>query len=163
MARNIDWLSIEGAYRAGIMPLRDIGEAYSVSEAAIRKKAKQNDWLRDPTGTKREIVKGLIAGITTGSTQQSAQEYAKRTIYAEADKDAEYMGDCLGVAVKAVGKLNTMIDEASEPKDIKIIVDANKSAMETIRRIRGLDDVADTPINEGIQVTIKRAAKRETD
>lgn len=145
MARNIDWLTIEGAYRAGVMPLREIGAAYGVSEAAIRKKAKQCDWLRDPTGTKREIVKGLIAGITTGGTQQSAQEYATRTIYSEADKDAEYMGDCLGVAVKAVGKLNTMIDSAEEPRDIKIIVEANKSAMETIRRIRGLDE----PVSDG--------------
>ena len=161
MARNIDWLAIEGAYRAGIMPLREIGAAYGVSEAAIRKKAKQSDWLRDPTGTKREIVKGLIAGITTGGTQQSAQEYAARTIYAEADKDAEYMGDCLGVAVKAVGKLNTMIDEASEPKDIKIIVDANKSAMETIRRIRGLDDETKEPPKEAMTIKIVRARKPE--
>ena len=159
MARNIDWLSIEGAYRAGIMPLRDIGEAYSVSEAAIRKKAKQNDWLRDPTGTKREIVKGLIAGITTGSTQQSAQEYAKRTIYAEADKDAEYMGDCLDVAVKAVHKLHGMIDGAVEPKDIKIIVDANKSAMETIRRIRGLDDLSGNTVTNAADALAELARK----
>ena len=159
MARNIDWLSIEGAYRAGIMPLREIGEAYSVSEAAIRKKAKQNDWLRDPTGTKREIVKGLIAGITTGSTQQSAQEYAKRTIYAEADKDAEYMGDCLDVAVKAVHKLHGMIDSAEEPKDIKIIVDANKSAMETIRRIRGLDDLSGNTVTNAADALAELARK----
>ena len=162
MARNIDWLSIEGAYRAGIMSLRAIADAFGGSPSGILKKAKQNGWTQDPTGMKREIVKSLIAGISSGA-QGSAQECTKAIIYAEADKDAQYMGDCLGVAVKAVGKLNTMIDDASEPRDIKIIVDANKSAMETIRKIRGLDDVADTPINEGIQVTIKRAAKRETD
>lgn len=157
MARNIDWLSIEGAYRAGVMPLREIGDTYGVSEAAIRKKAKLNDWLRDPTGTKREIVKGLIAGITTGSTQQSAQEYAKRTIYTEADKDAEYMGDCLDVAVKAVHKLHAMIDSAEEPKDIKIIVDANKSAMDTIRRIRGLDDASGTPSTSAADAMLELA------
>lgn len=162
MARNIDWLAIEGAYRAGILPLREIGDLYGVSEAAIRKKAKQNDWLRDPTGTKREIVKGLIAGITTGSSPESAQEFAKRTIYEEAENDKQYMGDCLGVAVKAVAKLNAMIDDAAEPKDIKIIVDANKAAMETIRRIRGLDDVPDAPPSDTIQVVVKRA-KREND
>jgi hypothetical protein len=71
------------------------------------------------------------------------------------------MGDCLGVAVKAVGKLNTMIDEASEPKDIKIIVDANKSAMETIRRIRGLDDETKEPPKEAMTIKIVRARKPE--
>ena len=145
MAKNIDWISIEGAFRAGVMPLREIGSAFGVSEAAIRKKAKQNNWLRDPTGTKREIVKGLIAGISTGGGSQSAQEYASKSIHIEAEKDTEYMGDCLDVAVKAVRKLHGMIDSAGEPRDIKIIVEANKSAMETIRRIRGLDDVQNLP------------------
>lgn len=157
MASDKDWLAIEGAYRAGIMPLREIGAAYSVSEAMIRKKAKQSGWLRDPTGAKREIVKGLIAG----GAQVGAQEYAMRTIYAEADKDAEYMGDCLGVAVKAVGKLNKMIDTVSEPKDIKIIVDANKSAMETIRRIRGLDEESKEPPKDTMTIRVVRARKPE--
>ena len=145
MAKNIDWISVEGAFRAGVMPLREIGSMFGVSEAAIRKKAKQHNWLRDPTGAKREIVKGLIAGISSGGGSHSAHEYASNTIHIEAEKDTEYMGDCLDVAVKAVRKLHGMIDSADEPRDIKIIVEANKAAMETIRRIRGLDDAAITP------------------
>jgi len=54
MAKNIDWISVEGAYRAGVMPLREIGSAFGVSEAAVRKKAKQNNWPRSPN---------LVAGV----------------------------------------------------------------------------------------------------
>lgn len=145
-----------------MMSLRAIADAFGGSPSGILKKAKQNGWTQDPTGMKREIVKSLIAGISSGA-QGSAQECTKTIIYAEANKDAEYMGDCLGVAVKAVGKLNGMIDDASEPRDIKIIVEANKSAMETIRRIRGLDEPTETPPNDTMQIVIKRASKRESD
>lgn len=44
---EIDWLSIEGEYRAGVRSLRDIGGQYGITEAAIRKRAKRDDWVRD--------------------------------------------------------------------------------------------------------------------
>jgi chaperonin cofactor prefoldin len=44
-----DWEGVELAYRAGLLPLRDIGERFGISEGAIRKKAKNAEppWERD--------------------------------------------------------------------------------------------------------------------
>ncbi len=42
-----DWEAIESAYRAGLLSLREIGSAHGVSEGAIRKRAKRDDWTRD--------------------------------------------------------------------------------------------------------------------
>jgi len=45
-----DWQQIELDYRAGIKTLRQIGGEQGVTEAAIRKRAKREDWTRDLSG-----------------------------------------------------------------------------------------------------------------
>jgi hypothetical protein len=80
MADNIDWIAVEGAYRAGKASLRELGAKYGVTEGGIRKRAKKNGWLRDPEGTKRQMVRSAMAGGTQKGTQ-----YAARTISEEAD------------------------------------------------------------------------------
>lgn len=42
-----DWEAIESAYRAGLLSLREIASQHGISEGAIRKRAKRNDWARD--------------------------------------------------------------------------------------------------------------------
>ncbi len=41
-----DWEAIETAYRAGVMSLREIASQHRISEGAIRKRAKRDDWSR---------------------------------------------------------------------------------------------------------------------
>lgn len=43
----IDWEKIELEYRAGVRSLREIASEYGVSDTAIRKRAKRDDWSRD--------------------------------------------------------------------------------------------------------------------
>ena len=43
----VNWEQIEAEYRAGIKSLRQIGQAFGVSEGAIRQRAKKNEWERD--------------------------------------------------------------------------------------------------------------------
>lgn len=47
MAKSIDWESVEGAYRAGIRSLKDIGAEFGVSDAGIIKRAKRDGWARN--------------------------------------------------------------------------------------------------------------------
>ncbi|MGJ5665879.1 hypothetical protein [Morganella morganii] len=47
MAKRPDWEAIESAYRAGVMSLREIASQNDISEGAIRKRAKRDDWSRD--------------------------------------------------------------------------------------------------------------------
>ncbi|RZL90871.1 MAG: hypothetical protein EOP82_14350, partial [Variovorax sp.] len=46
-ARATDWETIELDYRAGIKTLRQMAEEHSLTEGAIRKRAKRDDWTRD--------------------------------------------------------------------------------------------------------------------
>ena len=47
MAKRPDWEAIESAYRSGVMSLREIASQHDISEGAIRKRAKRDDWSRD--------------------------------------------------------------------------------------------------------------------
>ena len=42
-----DWSSIEADYRAGLKSLRQMASEHGLSEGAIRKRAKKDDWTRD--------------------------------------------------------------------------------------------------------------------
>lgn len=47
MTKQVDWHRVEIEYRANKLSLRDIGKEFGVSESAIRKKAKTENWQRD--------------------------------------------------------------------------------------------------------------------
>lgn len=47
MAKQIDWERVELDYRAGLLTLREIGEAQGVSPPMILKRAKRDGWERD--------------------------------------------------------------------------------------------------------------------
>lgn len=59
---SIDWITIEGQYRANLTSIRAIARAHNVSEGGIRNRAKDYKWVRDPSSTKREVVRAAMAG-----------------------------------------------------------------------------------------------------
>lgn len=60
MAKPADWEAIESAYRAGLMSLREIASQHSISEGAIRKRAKRDDWSRDLSAKIKERAEDLV-------------------------------------------------------------------------------------------------------
>lgn len=61
MARKqIDWEAIEKDYRLGQLSVRAIATKYEVSAAAISKKAKQKQWVRDASGEVRERTRAAL-------------------------------------------------------------------------------------------------------
>lgn len=55
-----DWEAIESAYRAGLMSLREIASQHSISEGAIRKRAKRDEWSRDLQAKVKERSDDLV-------------------------------------------------------------------------------------------------------
>lgn len=55
-----DWEAIETAYRAGVMSLREIAAQHGISEGAIRKRAKRDDWSRDLAAKVKERSDDLV-------------------------------------------------------------------------------------------------------
>lgn len=140
--QQIDWAALEAAYRAGVKSVRAIAEEHCVPEGTIRSRAKKHGWTRNPEGTKRELVRAAMSGAQTSFTQTFTHAATRESIESEADQDIADMRNGLSVARGCIEKLKAMVESAGGPRDIKIIVEATKGAIETIRRIRGLDDPA---------------------
>ena len=153
MRRKIDWVSIEGRYRANKGSLREIASEFGVSEAGIRKRAKKEGWVRDPEGIKRQRVKAALSGA--GSAQTGAQ-CAARTLGDETEQDVDDMRAGVEVARHCIARLLKFVLMTNDPKEVKVIADANKLAIETIRRIRGLDDPA-------VKIDVNRASDAELE
>ncbi|WP_227732315.1 hypothetical protein [Yersinia proxima] len=60
MAKPADWEAIESAYRAGLMSLREIASQHNISEGAIRKRAKRDEWSRDLSAKIKERAEDLV-------------------------------------------------------------------------------------------------------
>jgi hypothetical protein len=71
----------------------------------------------------------------------------------EATQDVADMNTGLAVARKSMQKLLAMVDAVDQPKEVKLIVEANKIAVETIRKIRALDDDAEGATNVTVEVS----------
>lgn len=67
MSKRPDWESIEAAYRAGQLSIRNIADSHGISEGAIRKRAKRYDWQRDLTSKVKSAAREKL--VRTESTQ----------------------------------------------------------------------------------------------
>ncbi|MCL2791284.1 MAG: hypothetical protein FWD79_11715 [Desulfobulbus sp.] len=131
-----DWLAIEGEYRVGVESVNAIAAKHGVTEGAIRARAKKNGWSRDPASAKRQIVRAAMAGITNDVTND-----AIRKINAAADLAVEDMQRGLRINRMCLLNLESAAASATEPKEIKVIVEATGAAILAIRKICELDEI----------------------
>lgn len=148
MGKQIDWDVIEAQYRANVASTNELAKRHGITEGAIRARAKKHGWVKDPEGTKRRIVREQMAGITKGV----ANYEVRNIIESEAAIDVQDMRDCLGVARAILAKQMDTVPTLSEPRDLKVAAETLKINMETIRRIRGLDE--DKGAIEGIEALL---------
>lgn len=143
-----DWLIIETAYRAGKRSLRDIASDQGISEGAIRKRAKKQGWVRDAASIVRESVKAHMAGA---GAQDGTQTALRTTIEQATQSGIADMENGLANARLVLWRVAEMLDSITKPSDLKTLNDANAGAIETIRRIRQLDE-PDVTAQKGITV-----------
>jgi len=86
--REVDWEKISPHYRAGIRSLKDIGDEFGVSDAAIIKHAKKNGWERDLTARIREKAKAKVSAAVV-SAEVSAQTKLTETIRIEIEAEVQ--------------------------------------------------------------------------
>ena len=82
--RATDWESIERDYRAGVLSIREVAKIHSVSDTAIRKKAKAERWERDLTErvnekVRTELVRGEVR-TADPRTEREIVEVAAATV-----------------------------------------------------------------------------------
>jgi DNA-binding MurR/RpiR family transcriptional regulator len=139
-----DFAAAEIDYRAGGYSVNALAQKHGIPEPTLRRYAKKEGWIKGSSDVKRELVREAMAGMPLDDEQltngMTSDEAVRQVQLNEASQDVQDMNTGLAVARKSMGKLLDMVDQVDHPKDVKTIVEANKLAVETIRKIRALDD-----------------------
>lgn len=133
----VDWLAIEGEYRAGKKPVNALAKEHGITEGTIRARAKKNGWARDPAGQQREKVKAHFSGITNGVTND-----VLRKIDAATERAIDFEELALTNAELALARINAAMqsDGDMDSADLKRLSEANKINLEVGRTIFTLND-----------------------
>ncbi|MGJ0630341.1 hypothetical protein [Xenorhabdus bovienii] len=107
-----DWEAIESAYRAGLMSLREIASQHGISEGAIRKRAKRDDWSRDLAAKVKERTDDLVRKKEVRKQVRSEATFSERVlIEATAEVIATVRMEHRGDIRRAREITNTLFDE----------------------------------------------------
>ena len=75
-----DWERIELDYRAGIKTLRQIAGEHGISEGAIRKRAKRDDWTRDLSERIQDKAEQLVRKEAVRSSVRAESTVSERAL-----------------------------------------------------------------------------------
>ncbi|OEG95213.1 hypothetical protein AN674_0222665 [Enterobacter kobei] len=107
-----DWEAIESAYRAGVMSLREIASQHGISEGAIRKRAKRDDWSRDLNAKVKERADDLVRKAEVRKQVRSEVTFNERVlIEATAEVIASVRMEHRGDIKRARQITNALFDE----------------------------------------------------
>lgn len=79
----IDWAGMEPLYRAGLIPLKELGSRFGVTDAAIIKHARKNEWTRDLSAKIRARADAKVSAAAV-SAEVSAANRQRETVVVEA-------------------------------------------------------------------------------
>ncbi|WP_424634489.1 hypothetical protein [Enterobacter hormaechei] len=107
-----DWEAIETAYRAGVMSLREIASQQGISEGAIRKRAKRDDWSRDLNAKIQQKADDLVRKQEVRKQVRNESTLTERVlIEATAEVIATVRMEHRGDIRRARELTNTLFDE----------------------------------------------------
>ncbi|MFC4431617.1 hypothetical protein [Cupriavidus respiraculi] len=141
-AKDIDWVAVEAAYRAGTEPVTAIAAKHGISHTAVNKRAKTQGWIRNPGTAKRALVEAHFSGAGGEPAPGVSAEVSgltRETIADAARQDIDDMERGLRIHRSCLRNLETVATKAADPKEIRTIVEAASAAVAAIRKIRGLD------------------------
>lgn len=116
--KPIDWAEIERDYLAGSMSVREIARWYSVSEGAIRKRAKAGGWKRASTqeSTQAKGAQQTADKVYVG-TVLTPENTTPEAIVGRGRNLVMRMLDELDATTSRDGELDAMIVEATDTAD----------------------------------------------
>lgn len=136
--RQIDWEKIELDYRAGIKTLRQIADEHGISNPAILKRAKRDDWTRDLSAKIAKKAEALVSKETVSNSVSKERLANEKQII---DANAEVVADIvLSHRKDFVRFKKTISDLQKELDELSALKDYENLAMRT----KVLKDLTDT-------------------
>ena len=139
-----DWEAIETAYRAGVMSLREIASQHGISEGAIRKRAKRDDWSRDLNAKVKERADDLVRKAEVRKQVRSETVLSERVLI-EATAEAiatvrmEHRGDIRRARTLANALLDELEAECADVEALRtlgqLMLDADENGRDRLNEL----------------------------
>lgn len=129
---DINLRTLEQDYRCGKESLRSLAARHGTSEGSIRRWAKKYDWERDNTAPKPPKAVPTLEVVSLAANDIKDMgiglDNARRAL--------TLIQEALALFGNDPAAIETLKDNA---RNLRLLVDTNRHAIDTIRRIRGLD------------------------
>lgn len=136
---SVDWDEIKRDYLSGSMSNRELAAWYSISEGAIRKRAKKEGWVK--TGTQPE-VRTEPQTITIVQTPVTPETTSPEAIVGRGRNLTLRLMDELEATTSKLGELEMIIDTAVDGEDADNKREALKQAISLKQRAEVLKSLA---------------------
>lgn len=118
-----DWERIELDYRAGVKSNREIGAEHGVTEGAIRKRAKAQEWVKDLAGKIQAKAEELVRRDAVRAEVRANQVASEKSVV---EANAQAIADVRLAHRKDIGRAraltNTLLDELAKQTDPETLV-----------------------------------------
>ena len=166
--QNVDWEKVEMEFRAGQVSIRAIAQEYRVSEGAIRKRAKRENWQRDLANRvlsrvhdKLERSTQQVRSPNAISEESIIESAASRTmgIIDIHRKAAVQQRETVERLLESVNKLMSEADmDTATLKELSIIARNFSGTLDTLitieRKAYGLDESGERGPGQGQNILI---------
>lgn len=161
--KPVDWAEIERDYRTSPMSVREIARWYSITEAAIRKRAKRDGWTRPakPEGTQgtQEPEREPEPAKVYVGTVLTADSVSPEAIVGRGRNLVMRMLDELDATTTRIGELDAIIVDATDSADPAKQREALQQAISLKSRsdvIKALATAAKTFAESGVAQGVKK-------
>lgn len=159
-----DWESIEKHYRAGVLSLREIAKQHDVTDGAIRKKAKANQWERDLTAkvaekVRTELVRSEVRTVNAQEALRTEKEIVASAAATVVQLVREHRRD-IAAGRNLVSLLSTqLLDVAGQRSDFEEAIEIECAADKTAERRNKLMKAVSLPMHASTVRDLSTAMK----
>lgn len=120
-----DWERVEADYRAGLLSTREIAAAQGITEGAIRKRAKRDDWVRDLQAKIKAKADELVRKAEVRAPVRNEREVVEANAQAIADIRVSHRKDI----ARARSLAMRLLEELEVETDNGALLEQMESAM----------------------------------
>jgi len=168
-----DWEAVEREYRAGALSIREIARQHGVTDGAIRKRAKTEQWDRDLSGQVRETVRSRLVRteVRTPNAREAVDAAAARGVEVVL-RHRRDIARLDGLKAILTDKAEALLSDPGKPVTLEDLGDAAQ-AVESLGRTQarlvtlerqafGLDEQAAGEGDDALAARLDRAKRRLT-
>ena len=135
--KPVDWEAVEREYRAGIRSLRDIASEFGITDTAIRKRAKREEWERDISSRVSAKAEALVR---KAEVRKEVRAEAAITEREQINASAQMMADTV---------LNQRADVKRARATVQKLWELVNSELEKTEELRRLGELMAAPDENG--------------